>query len=80
MLASLACRRLCALPVQFLGRSQDVVQRREYLLRPHARKNKNIFQDPDKVDNDLKVRVLLVLCVFLLDHSDHDQYYGVDII
>lgn len=45
------------------GQFPEIIVRREY--RTHARKNRNIFQEPDKVDTDLRVRVYALLFLFL---------------
>ena len=67
----LSSLRLGVLPGQFLGRFPEIIVRREY--RTHARKNRNIFQEPDKVDAELKVRVpavsLFLLLLSVLQHE-----------
>lgn len=59
IMGGLSSLRCGGLPRQFLGHFPEIIVRREY--RTLARKNKNIFQDPDKVDTDLRVRLLAFL-------------------
>lgn len=55
----LSSLRFGTLPGQSLGRFPEIIVRREY--RTYARKNRNIFQEPDKVDAELRVRVYAFL-------------------